>query len=313
MRSRGSKRRNRLALYTTIYPGVEPYLREWYHSVLAQTDHDFELWIGVDNVDVDAIKQAMGGDPKATYIVGNKGDTPAQIRQRAIAEIVTIFEGVVLVDSDDVLHPSRVAAAREALQTSDLSGCALRLVDQNGSDMGFTLNLFSGANPSDVLPRHNIFGLSNSTYRSDLLRRCLPIPSETVLVDWYLATRAWLYGARLAFDDAIRMGYRQHDANMVRVRPPFTFDQVTKDTIRVLKHFQTFLSVQESNYMPDRLATLKVVASDIEAFYRHVVLHPTRLERYVETINTMETEFIWWSCVAHPLCREMWSPRRNAV
>ena len=38
----------RLALYTTIYPGVEPYLADWIHSVDAQTDRAFDLWVGLD-------------------------------------------------------------------------------------------------------------------------------------------------------------------------------------------------------------------------------------------------------------------------
>ena len=54
-----------LALYTTIYPGVEKFLFDWYQSVLHQTDQDFQLWIGLDNLDVDSVKRAIGVDPKA--------------------------------------------------------------------------------------------------------------------------------------------------------------------------------------------------------------------------------------------------------
>ena len=165
-----------LALYTTIYPGVESFLRDWYRSVLEQTDQDYQLWIGLDTIGVEAAKDAMGADPKATWVAAASGDTPAQIRQRALAQIVERHDGVVLVDSDDVLHPSRVASARAALQTSDLAGCALRLVDQQGRDLGMTFGLPPQARPEDVLPRNNVFGLSNSAFRSDLLRRCLPIP-----------------------------------------------------------------------------------------------------------------------------------------
>ena len=36
-------RAERLAVYTTVYPGVEPFLAEWRASLRAQTDGDFDL------------------------------------------------------------------------------------------------------------------------------------------------------------------------------------------------------------------------------------------------------------------------------
>ena len=53
--------------------------------------------------------------------------------------------GVVLVDSDDLLHPSRVAAARAALQASELAGCALCLIDQHGKDLDLTFESAAAA------------------------------------------------------------------------------------------------------------------------------------------------------------------------
>ena len=66
-----------LALYTTIYPGVEPFLLDWFHSVQSQTDNDFDLWIGLDALDIVAVEQALGGQPRATWVRAESGDTPA--------------------------------------------------------------------------------------------------------------------------------------------------------------------------------------------------------------------------------------------
>jgi hypothetical protein len=302
-----------IALYTTIYPGVESFLEDWYRSVLEQTDQDYQLWIGLNTMEIEAAQKAMGADPKATWVVVDSGGTPAQIRQRALAGIVEVCDGVVLVDSDDILHASRVAAARAALQTNDLAGCALRLVDQKSRDLGLTLGLPSKARPEDVLPRNNIFGLSNSAFRSDLLRRCLPIPANAILVDWFLATRAWLYGARIAFDPIVRMDYRQHDANMARVMPPFTRSQIIRDTERVRHHFQIVRAASLGDYVPVRLAAFERMATDIESFYQHVVLQSRQLERYVQALNAMELEPLWWSSVANPLLGDMWNSRESGI
>ncbi len=294
-------------MYTTVYPGVENYLADWYRSVREQTDRDYDLWIGLDALDVETAIDAMGGDPKATWVIADAGDTPALVRQRAWARIVESYDDVVLVDSDDVLHESRVAAARETLRTSDLAACALRLVDRRGRDLGFTYGLPNHAGPDDVFPRNNVFGLSNSAFRSRLLRECLPIPADVALVDWFLATRAWLSGAKLVFDDAVRMDYRQHDANMARIRPPFDPMQITRDTGRVMQHFQLLRSAPMEHWLAERVARMENVSADVAAFHERVVLQPEKFERYVEALNGLEPAPLWWSSVAYPPLKHMWT------
>lgn len=296
-----------LCVYTTIYPGVEAYLRDWFQSIQKQTDQDYQLWIGLDAVSVEEAIGAMGGEPKATWVMANTGDTPAQVRQRALEQIVEICDGVVLVDSDDILHASRVAAAREALQLSDLAGCALRLVDQQGRDLNITFSIPPGLSPESVFPRNNIFGLSNSAFRTEFLRRCLPIPAAAVPVDWFLGTRAWLYGARLTFDRRIQMDYRQHGKNMTQVRPPFSEEQISRDTERVLQHFQIVRNSSILGAMAGRVQELVDVAADVELFYRKVVLQPNRFDSYVEAFNALEPAPLWWSSVAHPSLRNIWA------
>jgi hypothetical protein len=219
---------------------------------------------------------------------------------------VEAYDGVVLVDSDDLLHASRVSEARAALQLNDLSGCALRLVDQQGQDLGSTFALPLQSGPEDVFPRNNVFGLSNSAFRSELLRKCLPIPSEVVLVDWFLATKAWLYGARMVFDPVVRMDYRQHGANMARVRPPFTQHQVIQDTERVRQHFRILLAAPKLDFIAERLAGLELVALDVETFYQNVILQPEQLDYYIQALNEMQPAPLWWSCVAYPSLRQIW-------
>jgi hypothetical protein len=302
-----------LALFTTIYPGVEKYLADWHRSVREQTDQAFDLWIGVDAIEVDAAKEAMGGDPCATWVPGKAGDTPAQVRQRALARIADAYDGVVLVDSDDVLHASRVATAREMLERDELVGCALRLVDERGLEVGVEFGLPPRTRPEDIFPRNNVFGLSNTALRSGLLRRCLPIPAPVVLVDWFLATRAWLMGARMAFGAEVGMDYRQHGANMARVVSPFEEDQVALDTERVRSHFQIVQSSPPEEALADRLAEVARTAADVEAFHARVVVGRSKLRRYVQALNALESAPLWWSCVANPLLRHMWAPEEETA
>lgn len=296
----------RLALVTAVYPGVETFLGAWHRSVLAQEDGDVDLWIACDGIDPAHVVEVLGVDPGAHWVRASPGDTPAQVRQRVLERVVERYDAVVLVDSDDLLHPSRVAAARRRLATSDLSACALRLVDERGHDLGATLVLPTGAAPDDVLPRTNIYGLSNSAYRCELLRRCLPIPAAARAVDWFLATRAWLSRARLDVDPVARMDYRQHGANMTCVLPPFDAAQLRRDTPMVAAHVAQLISATGERPDTARLAALVAMAADIEAFSRRVVGDDERLERYLRRLSDLAPAPLWWVHVAHPALRALW-------
>jgi len=295
-----------LAVYTTIYPGVETYLGEWYRSLCEQTDTGFQLWIGLDELRKESIQNLLGPDLRANWIEAPSGATPAEIRQMALARIVESASGVVLVDSDDLLHPTRIEAARSALQSSELVGCALRLIDQQGKDLDSVFNLPPLLQPEDVLPRNNVFGFSNSAFRSELLKRILSIPASAVLVDWFLATRAWLLGAKLAFDREPRMAYRRHPGNTALVTLPFSPDQVRYATALVCRHFRLLLAESSLEFMPDRHIELKRVAKDVEEFNQHMILNPGKLEGYVGAFNALAPQQIWWSCVAYPALSHLW-------
>ena len=198
---------DRIAVYTAVYPGVERYLPRWHSSVLAQTDTDFDLWISVDSLEIDEVVGALGGETSARFI-SERGATPAEIRHQAISKLVEHYSAVVFVDSDDLLYPTRVESARRELVSRELVGCALRIIDERETDLGISFGPSGNDDLDTLLPRYNVFGLSNTAYRTEVLRDCLPIPSDCLCIDWLLATRAWAMGAGLHFDHTPRMAYR---------------------------------------------------------------------------------------------------------
>ena len=297
----------KLAVYTTIYPAVLKYLPEWYKSVQAQTDQDFELWIGLDALEPADVENSLGCHVEARWAPAPANATPAQVRDLALTQLVTAEYDVILVDSDDILHPSRVSAARRELRTSDLAACALKIVDESGQSLGSEFNLDPAQEPSQILPGNNVFGFSNSAYRCELLERCLPIPEDAVLVDWYLATRAWLFGAKLSFDHDARMNYRQYGANTARVRLPFWPDQILSDSALVRRHFQLVLtSGGQERFLSGRWAQFLRVAHDFEQFERYINRSPANLNAYLESLNRVVKQPIWWTSVAYSPLAHMW-------
>jgi len=302
---------NKLGVYTTVYPAVVRYLKEWYSSVQCQTDTDFELWIGLDSLTRAEVERAIGQRISARWVEAPGPTTPGSIRDLALRQMTTAGCDVVLVDSDDLLHPSRVAAAREALRTSDLAGCALEIVDGDGQSLGAEFNLDPAILPSHVLPRNNVFGFSNSAYRCELLERALPIPRDAVLVDWFIATRAWLFGAELSFDRKVRMKYRQYAANTARLRLTFWPDQILSDSALVRRHFQLVLaSSGQEHFLPGRWTQFLSVARDIEQFERYIKQSPENLKTYLDSLNRAVKQPIWWTSVAYSPLSHMWKQEK---
>ena len=292
-------------MYTTVYPGVEPFLADWHRSVARQTDGDFDLWIGLDLLEPDAVRRAVGGAVDAHWVPGDPGDRPAQVRSRAIAAMVQRYEAVVFVDSDDVLHPTRVAAARAALADADVAACALAIGDAAARDLGLRFGPAVG-DGRDMIVRCNVFGLSNTAYRAPVLRNCLPVQDGCVLYDWLLATRAWAAGASMAFDRVPRMTYRQHGANIAGVLPPFSAAYVARACALVLAHYEFAL---DPGWPMDRARRdeLAEAQARVRRFRAGAVSSPARLERYVDALNALEPEYVWWWPVAHPDLEELWS------
>src|SRR6185437_13374853 len=112
----------RLALYTTIHPGSLRFAAEWYRSTVAQTDRAVDLWISVDGLEVEAVVGAVGERPVAVWRAPPPGSSKAEVRSAVLEELTAAYPAVILVDSDDVLLPGRVQAARQALAESDVTG-----------------------------------------------------------------------------------------------------------------------------------------------------------------------------------------------
>ncbi len=301
-------RNNRLAVHTTVYPGCERFLAEWYASVLAQTDSRFDLWISLDMLTPQQVEPAAAaGQPlQAHYVAARPGDTPAGVRERAYEQLIACYDAIVLVDADDILLPTRVEAAREALATCDVAGCALRLADHpSGDDLGVTFGAPRGADLAGLLPRYNVFGLSNSAYRSAVLAKCLPLPSPCVLIDWLLASRASACGATLDFDDVPRMVYRRHGENTAPVMPPFTASQVLTAARRVVDHYGFLLDSDwrwRGCRQPFERARVRA-----RAFHDAMHASPDVLHAYVKALNDLPPQYVWWWAVGHPALEDLWT------
>ncbi len=301
----------RTALYSVIHAGTLPFVAAWYRSVQAQTDRAFDLWLSLDGVSPQGVQRAAAAKVDATWRLAEVGATPASLRSRALSDIVGRYDAVVFVDSDDLLHPERVAAAKAGLACSDLYGCAMQFIDVSGRPLA---GLFEPA-PSEaerwgdgvlweaLLPYRNVFGMSNTAYRASTLARVLPLPVDTALVDWFVATCAWLDGARLTFDPYPYVAYRQHRANTARVIPPYTAAYLAKATDYVLTHHRAVLDAA-----PPCAARARTEARcESVRRFAAATARPETSARYLAALNRAKPVFTWWEVVAYPPLEAIWT------
>ncbi len=291
-------------MYTTAYPAAERFLPAWHDSVRRQTDQDFDLWIGLDGLTPEQVAERLGSPDAITWVEGNPGASPAQIRNVALRQIVESYPAVVLVDSDDLLAPERVAAARAALATGDLNACGLRLMDEDGCPSHRMFGVARDTDLDALLPSYNVFGLSNTAYRAATLRGCLPVPDDCVLIDWLLATRAWWHDARLTIDPAPRMWYRQYRDNTARVMGPFSAEEVLRATALVLEHYRMVLHEAPAN--APKVRRVAAARERTERFSRAITASQPLLLEYVERLNDLTPASVWWWCVGHPELESLW-------
>lgn len=292
------------ALYTTIYPGEEPFIKPWFDSVESQTDNDFDIVIGLDSLTPDQVFESAGKRFKARFITADAEATPVQVRAKAFKIIIDEYEQAVFTDSDDILLPQRVAEAKQLLKKCDLCACALHIIDADGSDMNRVFPVLENEDLASLLPHANIFGLSNTAYRCELLEKLMPFPPECVMLDWFMATKAWLLGARIKTTAKQLMQYRQHPENTARVVPPFTKEQVLKAGNLVELHY-SLLQTHILQFFCEKAEPF-ITANDNLKIFMDSMESPDILDNYVKNLNKLEEKHIWWSWIAHPKLEKIW-------
>lgn len=297
---------DRVAVYGAAYPAAQAFLGTWAASLRGQTDRDFDLWVTLDGLPAEVLRRSLGGLERVHVVQPPAGGaTPGRLRALAIEQLVERYDAVVFVDVDDELEPSRVAAARQALREWDVTGCRLRIMDETGSDLGLVFGPVEGEDPCAYLPRWNVFGLSNTAYRTSTLRECLPIPDDCILVDWLLASRAWVRGKRLGFDLEPRMRYRQYSRNTAKVVGPDTMAGVRRATGLVADYYRQLLAESPVGDA-SRVAELRSAHDRVERFEQWSTASADGMREYVDRLNAMQRRYLWWWSVAHPDLEELW-------
>lgn len=297
-----------LVAYAVLYPAAMRFLPEFWGSLSPQLGTEHVAYLSLDGVTPDEVTAVIGKQPALRFLQPEAGASPAAIRSEDLLALTRQHAAVVLLDADDVLLPNRMGAAAAGLEEADVYACALQLVDESGAridDLSFRpteAQLEALTSDSALLARVNAFGFSNTAYRSAVLQTCLPVPDDTVLMDWLVASRAHLAGATLVFDAGGHMLYRQYGSNTASVLPPFGAERIQRDAARVAAHHRKLLRGLDAG-IPSKVIRSVEPFEDAarlsHAFNEWLTATPTNAQRYASILaDDPRGVWLWWEHVA---------------
>lgn len=295
-----------LAAYTVVYPAAMRFLYEFWTSLAPQIGTSVDVHISLDGVAPDEVRMVIGQEAAVRFWPADEGASPAHIRSTVLTELTSVYDGVVLLDSDDILLAGRIDAAVSGLEAADVYGSAMQLVDELGRPIpgGFfapsSAQIARLGSEPPLLARLNVFGFSNSAYRSQVLRDCLPVPNSTVLMDWLVASRAHLAGAKFVFDREPRMLYRQYGTNTAVVLPPFTPARIKRDAALVAQHHSLLLEGPHASVRdPGPFAHAAQMSGEFLRWLGEGHSSEERASAYAARLSTAEQRgWLWWEHVA---------------
>ena len=134
-----------------------------------------------------------------------------------------------LADQDDLWQPGKLAACQAALQKAEqehpdtpmLVHSDLSVMAADGSEIAPSLMKYQGLKPERAsfaaqLVSNTVTGCT-TLFNVALLRRALPMPSDTMMHDWWIALVASAFGRRIYLPYAL-VQYRQHSSNTLGAR-----------------------------------------------------------------------------------------------
>lgn len=279
----------KIAVFTVVYPEVEPYLDDFLFSIQSQTCRAFELCIindGFSGLENYLKKYTL------PHIVKSFSGNPTEIRKQGIQFLCNEpFDYVVFADSDDCFDSRRIEIISDLLNNYDLVCNEIILFGQQLEGyVPFGLQRFNDGDSITIetIYHSNIMGMSNTGARVNCIKPLLNlIPSDIIAFDWLLFSLSLLNGYKCVFTNKTCTYYRQHTANVAS-----TLDYSDEQILRGLK-------VKTQHYA--QLSRLYPAYKNIAISYRLLTernVDPNFRNYYCEAIRmSAPKDPLWWEMI----------------
>lgn len=282
------------AVFSVVYPGVEPYLPDFFSSLCNQDDKDFAVFIMNDGIDNFSERFNQFNMQLKMRNVPNSGLSPAQIRKIGIMWLEQEgITNVVFADSDDYFSTNRVRVSKELLSDRNEYSAVVNelILFGNGKliPMLGTKLVNGEIIAKEWIRNANFCGLSNTALRLNKVAAILKnIPDQAITFDWNLYSRLLNRGDRMIYTSRAVTYYRQYNNNVAS--PYLQNEQMIMRGIRIkLDHY---LSLRDIHPWYSKMARqydtlLKRLNSDF-------TLKDNYIKRVIETAPEIP---FWWEMI----------------
>ena len=237
----------------------QAYLREQIDSILAQSNHDWQLLIRDDASDdntLSIIKDYVAKySDKVKLIEDNSGHLGASLNFQRLLEN-SIAEYIMFSDQDDVWLPNKIEVTLNLMKATEkeypnkpiLVHTDLRVVDFQLKTIAKSAWRYQGTLPETGNDLNKVMLQNVATGCTIMINRkakavSLPIPKEAVMHDWWIVINVAKHGKIVYVPDQLVL-YRQHPNNAVgakkvpRINVPGFLKNLFSLKKRILNHYR---------------------------------------------------------------------------
>ena len=283
-----------------IYPGVEAYIDDYFHSLSLQNNKYFDVCIYNDGFNSDVLNTALKKYQNLNIAVKclETKYSPAKIREKAIHEIADKYDYLIFTDMDDFFSSDRIEKSVLALQKRDFCYNEMILVDNIGVEMGIKSYFTYKDNPNEVIKYEqlldkNFCGLSNTAINlKSVFLGDIKIPEELIAVDWWIFSILLIRGYHGSFIRDTYTYYRQHEMNTIGGMNKVDKQQLMKGIRLKKEHYRFLLEYCSSHYEG-------IIRKEYESInlLEEKLQNNRELDDFLININKENKEFLWWEYI----------------
>ena len=284
--------KNKTALATVIYPGVEKYLRYFLNSVASQSHKEFDLI--VCNNQMKLINDILEGYFLSFKIINVKES--ATLARVKLIEFLkkNKYDYVIFADADDVIDQDRVKLTIQYLQKNTIIVNDFNLIDENNNKLikNYLSNRIKNNEKiySRSIKHHNFMGLTNTAVRLNCINlNIIPKNPNILAYDWFLWSKVLEKNNTGIFCSNIKTNYRIYNNNIASLSSKLDNNEIIKGIKAKLHHYKE-LSTDNKEF--------NCLHNKIEIMYKNLENNNWIL-KYKEFINRKNILFpFWWEKIS---------------
>lgn len=290
-----NKNQEKLAFMSVVFPSIEPFLADYFTSLINQQD-SLPFDIVLVNDGIADLGSYLPSWPTAIRVIDGCG-RPAENRLLGFQFLMNAgYDVAVFGDADDFFAPNRVALSRQLLRHYDIVVNDVDLVDQHGQviERCYFSHRLSDESPIDFsyLSDKNLCGLSNTAIRVSWLDEVV-LEENIIAADWAMFAALLVREARAVFTNKTTTAYRQHGANCIGLGGSPDESCIS---LGIGVKIQQYNSLEQQGYLSAEIQKKKFMQ-----LHHYFENDPDFRSWYVTWVNNHRRKYsLWWEDITIP-------------